>query len=602
MKLRLIALAVVAIASCKRSAPPPPPEVDPKQITWPERTPDAGVGSGSAATPVCKTDQAVEIRKELTGASKTFMVAAESIEASTAGRDVLAAGGNAVDAAVATALALAVTHPTAGNLGGGGFAVVRTAPGKAMALDFRETAPGAATDTMYLDKDGKPTDDSRIGHRASGVPGAVAGLYELHKKLGKKPWKDLVEPAIKLARDGFPIDDYLAKAIARKPTADKLAKSPASAALWLPDGKPVEVGAVVKIPELAKTLERIRDQGPDGFYKGETAAAIVAEMKAGGGIITAEDLAGYKAVWREPLRFTYRGRSVTSMPPPSSGGVVIAMVAGMLGGLDLGKIQYHGPDHIHRLAEVWRRAYWIRNDKLADPAFFKEMPLAQLMSAEYQQKLAATIGPKATLSKAVPPLIEGLHTTNLCVVDGKGMAVALTTTINTSFGSGVTIPGAGFVMNNEMDDFTAKPGSPNMFGFRQGAANKIEPGKRMLSSMSPTIVEDAQGELVLVVGAEGGSRIITAVFQTMSNVIDFGMPVARAVAEPRIHQQDFPDVLQLQDASIDQPTEGKLRDMGHELKWGLAPQEFGGVSAIARTKDGWEGSVDPRRRGAALDD
>jgi len=434
------------------------------------------------------------------------------------------------------------------------------------------------------------------------VPGSVAGLYELHKKLGKKPWKAVVEPAIRLARDGFTVDDYLAKGIARPPTLAKLTRFAASAALWVPQGTGVVAGDVVKIPELAVTLERIRDQGPDGFYKGETADAIVKEMKSGGGLITAADLAGYKAIWRDPLRFTYRGRSIVSMPPPSSGGIVIAMTAGMLGGIELGKLAWHGPDHLHRLAEVWRRGYSIRNEKLADPAFFKAMPLTQLMSIEYQKKLAATIGPKATVSKAVPALIESLHTTNLCVVDGNGMAVALTTTINGAFGSGVTIPGAGFVMNNEMDDFTAKPGSPNMFGLVQGEANKIEPGKRMLSSMSPTIVEDAQGELVLVVGAEGGSRIITAVWQVMSNVLDFGKPVALAVAEPRVHQQDFPDQLKIEAGAIDKNSDDALRGMGHDVKWGEAPGEFGGVTAIAKTKVGLEGAADPRRRGTALGD
>jgi len=595
MTRRWIALLVVAIA-CKRSAPPPPPEVDPKKITWPAATPDA-----ATVEPTYRTDPPA-LRSDLVGSSKTFMVVAESVEATTAGRDILKSGGNAVDAAVATALALAVTHPSAGNIGGGGFAVVRTAPGRAVALDFRETAPGGATPTMYLDKDGKPTDESRIGHRASGVPGSVAGLYELHKKLGKKPWKAVVEPAIRLARDGFTVDDYLAKGIARPPTLAKLTRFAASAALWVPQGTGVVAGDVVKIPELAVTLERIRDQGPDGFYKGETADAIVKEMKSGGGLITAADLAGYKAIWRDPLRFTYRGRSIVSMPPPSSGGIVIAMTAGMLGGIELGKLAWHGPDHLHRLAEVWRRGYSIRNEKLADPAFFKAMPLTQLMSIEYQKKLAATIGPKATVSKAVPALIESLHTTNLCVVDGNGMAVALTTTINGAFGSGVTIPGAGFVMNNEMDDFTAKPGSPNMFGLVQGEANKIEPGKRMLSSMSPTIVEDAQGELVLVVGAEGGSRIITAVWQVMSNVLDFGKPVALAVAEPRVHQQDFPDQLKIEAGAIDKNSDDALRGMGHDVKWGEAPGEFGGVTAIAKTKVGLEGAADPRRRGTALGD
>ncbi len=589
---RWIAFVVVAFA-CKRSAPPPPPEIDPKQITWPAATPDAPV----PPEPVFRTGEP-EIKTELTGKAKTFMVVAESIEAATTGRDILAAGGNAVDAAVATALSLAVTHPTAGNIGGGGFAVVRTGPGKMVSLDFRETAPGAATATMFLDKDGEPTDASRIGHRASGVPGSIAGLYELHRKLGKKPWKELVEPAIKLARDGFTMDEFVSTAFSRVLTRQKLEKSAATVAVWMPEGKPLEPGTHIKLPELAKTLERIRDHGPDGFYKGETAAAIVAEMKSGGGLITAEDLAGYKPIWREPLHFSYRGHAITSMPPPSSGGIVLAMTAGMLGGIDLGKIAWHGPDHLHRLAEVWKRGYSIRNEKLADPAFFKAMPIEQLMSADYQKKLAATIGIKATPAKQVPKLIESLHTTNLCVVDGKGMAVALTTTLNGSFGSGITV--AGFFLNNEMDDFTAKPGSPNMFGLVQSEANKIEPGKRMLSSMSPTIVEDAQGELVLVLGAEGGSKIITAVWQTMSNVIDFHMPIARAVAEPRIHHQDLPDLFRIQDGAIDKDTDEALRGMGHELKWGDPPAEFGGVSAIARTPDGLEGSVDPRRRGAAL--
>ncbi len=593
MNRRWIALLAVAIA-CKRSSPPPAPEVDPEQITWPAKTPDAAV-----AEPAFRTGEA-ELRPEVTGTAKSFMVVAESTEATAAGRDIMKAGGNAVDGAVATAFALAVTHPTAGNIGGGGFAVVRTGPGKAVALDFREMAPGAATANMYLDQDGKPTNDSKVGHRASGVPGSVAGLYELHEKYGKKPWKDVVQPAIELARAGFVVDDYIERTLVR--TKAKLEKSAASKAIWFHDDKPLVKGDKVVLPDLATTLERIRDRGPDGFYKGETAAAIVAEMKAGGGLITAEDLAAYKAIWREPLRFSYRGRSVVSMPPPSSGGIVIALTAGMLSGIELGKIAWHGPDHLHRLAEVWRRGYLIRNEKLADPAFFKTMPIAQLMSLDFQKKLASTIGVKASPTKDVPRLIESLHTTNLCVVDGNGMAVALTTTLNGSFGSGVTVTGAGFLLNNEMDDFTVKPGSPNMFGLIQGEANKIEPHKRMLSSMSPTIVEDDKGEIVLVVGAEGGSKIITAVFQTMSNVIDFGMPVARAVAEARVHQQDYPDELKIQANAIDKDTDEALRSMGHNLKWGDHPAMFGGVTAIARTPNGLEGTADPRKRGAALGD
>jgi len=591
----LIWAAILLVSACKRDAPPPPPKADPTAPTWPV------VDAGPART--YRTDPAQDpIDPEVTGIGKTFMVVSESRDASKVGHDILVAGGNAVDAAVATAFALAVTHPSAGNLTGGGFAIVRTGPGKATALDFREVAPAAATETMYLDKGGKPTDGSRIGHLASGVPGSVAGLYELHKKLGKKPWKDVVAPAIALARDGFHVDKVLAASLARPQIRAKLDKFPATVKIWFADGKPPAADATIKIPELATTLERIRDKGPDGFYRGDTAKAIVDEMKAGGGIITAEDLAGYKAIWRDPLRFIYRDNSLVSMPPPSSGGIVLAMTAGMLRGIKLGKIAWHGTDHLHRLAEVWRRAFSARNELLGDPGYVKDMPIAKLMSQDYLDKLAATIGSEATPSKTVPKLIEGVHTTNLCVVDAGGMAVAMTTTLNGAFGSGVTIPGGGFLMNNEMDDFTVKPGSPNMFGLVQGAANKIEPGKRMLSSMSPTIVEDPRGELLMVVGAGGGPRIITSVWQTLSNVIDFGDHADLAVANPRIHQQDLPDKLFVEQAAIDETTDASLHNLGHDLMWGQSPREFGAVNAIVRSEHGWDGAADPRGGGAAVGD
>jgi gamma-glutamyltranspeptidase/glutathione hydrolase len=358
----------------------------------------------------------------------------------------------------------------------------------------------------------------------------------------------------------------------------------------------------VKQPDLAKTLERIRDHGPDGFYKGETAKLIADDMKANGGIITAADLEKYKVVWREPLRFSYRGRSVVSMPPPSSGGIVMAMTAGMLRGFDLSKITWHGTEHVHRLSEVWRRAFSVRNEMLGDPEFVKNMPVAKLMSRDFLDKLATTIVDKATPSKKVPELIQGIHTTNLVTVDSTGMAVALTTTLNGGFGSGVTIAGGGFLMNNEMDDFSAKPGAPNMFGLVQGAANKIEPGKRMLSSMTPTIVEDAQGEVVMVVGAAGGPKIITAVWQTLSNVIDYGHHADMAVAEARIHQQDLPDLLRIEGGAIDKKTEDALVKKGHTLKWFDEPREFGAVTAIVRAANGWEGTADPRGGGAAMGD
>ncbi len=530
---------------------------------------------------------------------KTYMVASESPAASKVGHDVLAAGGNAVDAVVATAFAMAVTHPSAGNVGGGGFAVVRTPKdSKVYALDFRETAPAAATANMYLDAQGKPTKESLVGDKAAAVPGTVAGLWALHQKLGTKPWKELVAPAIALARDGFAVDGFLHASIdARK---DFLATVPATAALWLPNGKPRETGEVVKNPELQATLERIADKGPDGFYSGPTAQAIVDEMKRGGGIITADDLKKYKVEWREPLGFDYRGRHITTMPLPSSGGVVLAMSANMLRAVDLGKLGWHSAQHVHWLVEVWRRAFAARNRLLGDPEFVKDAPVAKLVAQDFDDKLAASIGSAATPSDKVPALLEGNHTTNLCVVDKDGMAVAMTYTLNTAFGNGVTV--AGFLLNNEMDDFAAKPGTPNAFGLVQGAADKIEPGKRPLSSMTPAIATDDKGQVVLVVGAGGGPRIITAVWQTMSNVFDFGLDVDAAVAAPRVHHQHEPDNIKVEADSITKDTDHALRTMKYKLDWGQPPRAFGAANAIVRAPSGWKGAVDPRGGGAAIGD
>ncbi len=535
------------------------------------------------------------------GTGKTFLVVSESPQATKVGHDVLAAGGNAVDAVVATAFAMAVTHPSAGNLGGGGFAVVRVGKGKHLALDFREVAPAAATATMYLDAQGKPTKDSLVGDRASGVPGTVAGLWALHQKLGKKPWKELVAPAIALARDGFAVDGFLHASIDRR--KDFLATNPVTAAIWVPNGKPRETGEIVKIPDLQAALERIADKGPDGFYKGPTAQAIVDEMKRGNGIITAKDLEDYKPEWRDPVELDYRGRHITTMPLPSSGGVVLAMSANMLRNQDLGKLGWHSAQHVHWLVEVWRRAFAARNILLADPAFVKDNPVARLVSQDFDDKLAATIGPKATPSKQVPPLLEGNHTTNICVVDKDGLAIAMTYTLNVAFGNGVTVPGAGFLLNNEMDDFAAKPGSPNVFGLVQGEADKIEPGKRPLSSMTPTIVEDGSGQLVMIVGAGGGPRIITAVWQAISNVLDFKLDVDAAIAAPRVHHQHEPDVVKIEADAITKDTEKALRAMDYKLDWGQPPREFGAANAIlAEPTGGWKGAADPRGGGAAMGD
>jgi len=595
MNVRVL-LVAVAIA-CARQPPPPPPATPTTPPVAEAPGPRPSVDA-RPAKPEYRSERGNFVDPATTGSGKHFMVVSESPLATEVGRDILAAGGNAVDAAVATAFALAVTHPSAGNLAGGGFAVVRTGAGKAVAVDFREVAPAAATADMYLDKNGNPTDGSLRGDRAVGVPGSVAGLWAIHKKLGKKPWKEVVAPAIALARDGFEVDDKLHQSIVA--LGQLLVKSPATAAIWLPNRVPRAKGDKVAIPELAAVLGRIAERGPDGFYKGETAEAIVAEMKAGGGLITAEDLASYSVVWRDPLRFSYRGYSVIAMPPPSSGGIVLAMTAGMLGKLELGKLAWYGAEHVHWLVEVWRRAFAARNELLGDPAYVKDMPIARLLSSDYITKLFATITDKATPSKQVTALLEGDHTTNLCTVDASGMAVALTTTLNTSFGNGVTV--SGFLLNNEMDDFAAKPGSPNTFGLVQGTANKIEPGKRMLSSMSPTIVEDGRGELFMLAGAGGGPRIITAVWQTISNVIDFARHADLAVAEPRIHHQHLPDVVHVEAEALDKPGDEALGAMGYKIHWGEPKRAFGAITAIVHTAAGWDGASDPRGGGAALGD
>ncbi|MBA3397374.1 MAG: gamma-glutamyltransferase [Deltaproteobacteria bacterium] len=595
---RLALLATVLLACSRKPPPPPPPATGDAALAQPTITPPAP--SDAARGPVYRDPATSHVVPAIINTGKTFMVVSEGPLSSKIGKDVLASGGNAVDAAVAVAFALAVEWPSAGNLGGGGFAVVRTAPGKAVALDFREVAPGAATETMFLDDKGNPTDASLTGHLASGVPGSVAGLHALHVKLGKQKWADLIAPAIALARDGFTIDARTVRDLAQPHTSKRMLLSPASAALWYRDGKPVPAGTLIKIPELAATLERIAANGPDGFYKGPTAEAIAAEMKRGGGLITTADLAAYKPVWREPLRVGYRGHTITAMPPPSSGGIVLAMTAGMLRDVDVAKLGWHSHAHVHQLAEVWKRAFAARNQLLGDPKFVKDMPVSKLLSPALHASLAKSITDKATSAKEAGALLEGSHTTNFCVIDANGMAVAITTTLNTSYGSGVTV--AGFLLNNEMDDFTAKPGAPNTFGLIQGTANKIEPGKRMLSSMSPSIVEGPKGELVMVAGAAGGPRIITAVWQTISNVLDFGQPASEAVANRRVHHQNLPDLVRIEAGSIDQATEQALKAAGHTVDWSWVDREFGTANAIVRSKAGWDGAADPRGGGAALGD
>jgi gamma-glutamyltranspeptidase/glutathione hydrolase len=541
------------------------------------------------------------------------MVVSTDRIASEVGVEVLRAGGNAVDAAVAVAFALAVVNPEAGNIGGGGFMVVRTADGAAYALDYRETAPGAATRNMFLDPDGTVTDRSLVGHQAAGIPGTVEGLWQAHRRLGSLPWARLVQPAVDLAR-GFPVTDRFTHSLTAE-VLEGLRRFDTSAEMFLPGGEPPEPGDTLRLPDLARTLERIRDQGPDGFYQGETADLIVAEMERGGGLITREDLRGYEAAWREPVSFRYRGHTILSMPPSSSGGVTVAAASNILEQYDVASLPWHSADRIHLFAEAFRRAFADRNHYLADPEFV-EQPVDVLTSGEYARHRARTVDRgRATPSSAVAPGVEGYlgaeppapqggdgegtHTTHFSIVDRDRNAVSVTTTVNSWYGSKVTVAGAGFVLNNEMDDFTAKPGTPNQYGLVQGENNAVEPGKRMLSARTPSLVLDPAGELLMVTGTPGGATIITTTWQTISNVVDHGMNVSQAVLAPRVHHQHLPDQIYYEPGGLGPEVVEALRARGHTVV--ERGEVSGDVQAILVTPDGTLlGASDPRRGGTAV--
>ncbi len=511
--------------------------------------------------------------------------------ASEVGREVLRRGGNAADAAVAVAFALAVVHPEAGNIGGGGFLVYRHAAGEVLALDFREKAPAGATRDMYLDAQGNPTDRSVTGHLSVGVPGSVAGLAEAHRRLGRLPWADLVAPTIALARDGFAVDSFRNRSIAGD--SARLSRFPASAASFLPGGRPPAVGSILVQSDLAVTLAAIRDRGTDGFYRGPVADRLVAEMRRGGGLVTHADLRAYRAVWRDPIRLGYRGRTIYSMSPPSSGGITLALILNMLAGPDT-LPPFGSPALLHLEAEVMRRAFIERNRWLGDPDVVT-MPVERLLSGEYAAELrAGIVRDRATPTPAFTERPEGDHTTHLSVVDADGNAAAITTTLNNSYGSAVTVAGAGFLLNDEMDDFTVAPGRPNLYGLVQGEANAIAPGKRMLSAMTPTIVLDPEGRLEMVLGTPGGPTIITQVYHVLSNVLDHGMSLADAVSAPRMHHQALPDRIQVERDGFPAEVLAALRAMGHEVR---ERNTMGDVEAIRRTPAGWEGVSDPRRGG-----
>jgi len=526
--------------------------------------------------------------------SKKGIVASQNEIASRIGADAIRDGGNAVDAAVATALALAVVHPTAGNIGGGGFIVYRPAKGEPVAYDFREMAPAKASPTMFM-KDGKYS--SELHHNsylAVGVPGTVAGLHLAWKEQGKLPWRRLVDPAIALARDGFTVSDALARSL--KGVQANMQKYPASIAQFTKAGVPYEAGETLKQPDLARTLERIAAQGPAGFYQGETALAVEKEMLAHGGLITREDLKNYAAKKRVPVKGNYRGYEVISMPPISSGGVALIEMLNILEGYEIAKMGPGSADVVHVMAEAMKRAYADRAHYLGDPEFNKEMPITRLTSKEYAADLRKTINP-ARASKSSPTSFEWQHesdeTTHLSVVDADRNAVSMTYTLEQGYGVKIVVPGAGFLLNNEMGDFNAGPELTNAEGLVGTKPNLAEPGKRMLSSMTPTILAK-DGQLFMVTGSPGGRTIINTALETILNVVDFGMNAQEAIDAPRFHHQWLPDRIDYEKYGLSPDTVKELERRGQTLRVGRGGQGVAQVIVYNAKDDVVEGGTDRR--------
>ncbi len=532
------------------------------------------------------------------------MVASVHATASRVGVQIMKAGGNAVDAAVAVGLALAVVHPQAGNLGGGGFMLIRLANGKTHFIDYREKAPAAATANMYLDAQGNVIEDaSAFGYKAIGVPGSVAGMVYAEKKYGKLSLEQVIAPAIELAADGFALTAQDAKDLHDK----HLAQFPESRRIFQRDGNYYKAGEVFKQPELARTLKRIA-ANPDDFYHGATARELAASMQKGGGLITVEDLAQYEVKEREAMRGSYRGYDIISAPPPSSGGTALLEILNILEGYDLAKFRGRTTPAVHLTLEAFRRAFFDRAEFMGDPDFSK-IPVAQLIDKRYGAAWRESINPAhATVSKDMirpaifsqleqyadahfpsGPTAETNHTTHYSVVDPEGNAVATTTTLNDTFGSRVTAEGLGFLMNDEMDDFASKPGVPNMYGLIQGPANAVGPGKRPLSAMTPTIVLK-DGKLFLVLGSPGGPRIITTVANILMGVLDYGMNIQEAVDAQRFHQQWLPDTTYLEEGFSPEIVKA-LEGMGHHIEFG---EEDYGVRDPSWS-DGECIMVDPKR-------
>ncbi|TKB99621.1 gamma-glutamyltransferase [Pedobacter cryotolerans] len=531
--------------------------------------------------------------KNNSGEYKNGMVVSASEIASQVGVDILKKGGNAVDAAVAVQFALAVVYPNAGNLGGGGFMVYRSAKGETSTLDFREKAASAASRDMYLDAAGNPiVEKSLYGQLAAGVPGSVAGMEEAHQKYGKLKWEDLVNPSIALATNGFKLTTRQANELnGLKNRFSKL--NPLGTAL-VKDTKWVAEDVLVQT-ELANTLKAIAKEGRKGFYEGAVADSIVAEMKRGGGIIAKQDLIDYKAIWRKPVTGTYRGYDVVTMPPPSSGGIALIQLLKSVEPFPLSRWGFNSDSTVQVMIEAERRVYADRAAHLGDPDFYK-VPQQKLIDDAYIKQRMSTFNWKmasTSTSVSAGQIAPSEHeeTTHFSIVDKEGNAVAITTTLNGSYGAGVVVKGAGFLLNNEMDDFSVKPGSPNMYGLVGGEANAIAPGKRMLSSMTPAILAK-DGNLYMVVGTPGGSTIITSVFQTILNVVDFNMSMQNAVNAKKFHHQWLPDEVLVEENAMDSLTTEKLKAKGYKF---VRRGAIGRVDAILKTKWGYyQGGADPR--------
>ncbi|WP_210518592.1 gamma-glutamyltransferase [Hymenobacter terricola] len=581
MKYRLLTLPLALLLACSAERP----------VTSTSRA-----FEGALATPVPKA--------AAPRLAHYAMVVSAHPEASKIGTQILLRGGNAYDAAVAVQFALAVALPVAGNIGGGGFLLYRDRNGSAGSLDFRETAPVGATRDMYLDKQGNVMPGlSTAGTLAVGTPGTVAGMVTLHKQLGKLSWATLVQPAVALATRGFPLTAKEAAGLNRT-RADFQKYNPGNPPAYLrPGGGEWQAGDTLRLPELARTLTRIRDQGRAGFYKGETARLLLAEMKRGNGLVSQTDLDGYRAKWREPLRGRYRDYDVITMPPPSSGGVALLQMLQMLEPLDLAQAGYHSPLAVHFVTEAERRVYADRATYLGDPDFGL-VPTQKLLDVDYNHQRAGSMRSRGRASASADvtagtnlPGYESDQTTHYSIVDALGNAVSCTTTLNGAYGSRVVVPGAGFLLNNEMDDFSVKAGVPNSYGLVGGTANAIGPGKRMLSSMTPTILT-RNGKVALVTGTPGGSTIITSVLQSIIGIVDYGLNAQQVVTAPRLHHQWLPDQIEVEAGALLPAAQDTLKARGYHLNPHLP---WGRLDIIHILPDGTlEGGADPRGDDTAL--